>query len=109
MSDFPEGNMTASEPVVLVGEVIQIAASGSRRRGRPSTGQAKSGAERQRLYRERKAGLGKEELPSIWLSSDVMAALKRYVNRQNADIGSETLTLGDAVERILRDRLLRKR
>ena len=101
--------MTALEPVVLVGDVMQVAASGSRRRGRPSTGQAKSGAERQRLYRERKAEQGKEELPSVWPSSDVMAALKRYVNRQNADIGSETLTLGDAVERILRDRLLRKR
>lgn len=87
----------------------QDLSGGVRRRGRPSTGQAKSGAERQRLYRARKAGQGKEELPPIWLSSDVMAALKRYVNRQNADIGSETFTLGDGIERVLRDRLLRKR
>jgi len=79
------------------------------RRGRPPTGRAKSGAERQRLYRERKANEGKEELPPIWLASDVMAALKRYVNRQNSDIGSETVTLGDCIERFLRDRLLRKR
>lgn len=90
-------------------DAVRDASMDTKRRGRPPTGQAKSGAERQRSYRERKTEQGKEELPSIWLSSDVMAALKRYVNRQNADIGSETFTLGDAVERVLRDRLLRKR
>jgi len=99
---------------ILIQDVVkadspQDASKDAKGRGRPPTGRAKSGAERQRLYRERKTEEGKEELPSIWLSSDVMAALKRYVNRQNADIGSETLTLGDAVERVLRDRLLRKR
>lgn len=95
--------------ILIQGEVKTDASKDAKGRGRPPTGRAKSGAERQRLYRERKTEQGKEELPSIWLSSDVMAALKRYVNRQNADIGSETFTLGDAVERFLRDRLLRKR
>jgi hypothetical protein len=101
--------MVNFESISAVGEVPLEPIVSTKGRGRPVSGQARSGAERQRLYRKRKADEGKEELPAIWLSSDVMAALKRYVNRQNADIGSETITLGDAVERVLRDRLLRKR
>ena len=101
--------MITSESGTTQDQASQGGASVTRRRGRPPTGRAKSGAERQRLYRQRKSDQGKEELPPIWLSSDVMAALKKYVTRQNADIGSATFTLGDGVDRVLRDRLIRKR
>jgi hypothetical protein len=63
---------------------------------------------RQKAYRERLAAQGKESL-TCDLPADVMAALRKYVARQNADVSGEPITLGDAVERVLRDRLLRPR
>lgn len=79
-----------------------------RRRGRPTTGKALSGGARQAAYRERQKQAGLEEV-SAFLSTDVAAALRAYVARQNADRTDDPITLGDAVERILRDRLMRKR
>jgi hypothetical protein len=80
-----------------------------KKRGRPASGSALSPAERQAAYRARKAAAGKGEMPSMFVAADVMDALKAYVDRQNADRAADPLTLGDAVEKILRDRLLRKR
>lgn len=77
-------------------------------RGRRSTGKALSGAERQRAYRAKLAEEGREQV-SLDLPGDVAAALRQYVLRQNADVSTEPITLGQAAERILRDRLLRKR
>lgn len=79
-----------------------------RRRGRPATGKAMSGAARQAAYRERQKLIGREEV-SAFLGVEVAEALRAYVARQNADRADEPMTLGDAVERILRDRLMRKR
>lgn len=80
-----------------------------RRRGRPPTGKAKDGAARQAEYRARKQAEGKAELKGVFLSADVLDALRAYVERQNADVASEPITRGDAVDRILRAYLLRKR
>lgn len=79
-----------------------------RRRGRPPTGTAKSGASRQAAYRQRLKESGLEEV-TAFLDAEVAAALRGYVQRQNADRVGEPITLGEAVEKILRDRLLRKR
>jgi len=73
---------------------------GKRRRGRPATG-GMSGAERQRAYRARLAEEGKAPV-SVTLSADVVAALDKFVQFKDE-------TKGEAVDRILRDRLLRKR
>lgn len=78
------------------------------KRGRPSTGKAKDGAARMRAYRERKAAEGKTAV-TVFLDQETAAALDAYVKRQNADQAEQLVTLGDAVDRILRDRLLRKR
>lgn len=80
-----------------------------RRPGRPRSATALDGAARQKLYRERKAAEGKSELPPVFLSADVHAALQAYVVRKNADFVDKPMTLGDAVDRIVRDRLLRPR
>lgn len=79
-----------------------------RRRGRPPTGKALSGAARQAAYRERQKQTGREEV-TTFLGADVADALRSYVARQNADRAVAPMTLGDAVEKILRDRLMRKR
>lgn len=79
-----------------------------RRRGRPRSGNALSGAARQAAYRERQKQTGREEV-TAFLSVDVADALRSYVARQNADRLDSPMTLGDAVEKILRDRLMRKR
>jgi hypothetical protein len=78
------------------------------KRGRPATGRALDGAARMRAYRERKASEGKSAV-TVYLDSKTAAALAAYVERQNADQAEQLVTLGDAVDRILRDRLLRKR
>lgn len=76
------------------------------RRGRPPTGKAQDGAARQRAYRARLAEQGREDL-TLTLPTDVAEALREYTKRRSSD-GAE-LTLGEAVEKFLRDRLLRKR
>jgi hypothetical protein len=71
------------------------------RRGRLFTGKALSGADRQRQYRERLREKGRETL-TVDVPQEVAEALRRYVEFKD-------MTQGEAVERILRDRLLRKR
>jgi hypothetical protein len=73
----------------------------SKRRGRPSTGLAMSGAERQRLRRERMRASGKETL-TVDVDADVVERLRQFVEFKD-------MTLGEVVSRVLRDRLLRKR
>lgn len=77
-----------------------------KRRGRPPTGNAKSGSSRMAAYRARMAAAGLETL-TLDLDQQVACALRAYVERKKAD--ADDLTMGQAVERILRDRLLRKR
>lgn len=78
----------------------------AKRRGRPPTGKALSPAERMKAMRDRKRDEGLEQV-SFFLSKDEADALRAYVKRRAADV--EELTLGDAVGRIVRDRLMRKR
>jgi len=80
----------------------------ARRPGRPPTGEALTGAERQRAFRARQRERGLEQV-TVDLPADVAKALRQYVARQNADVTTDTITLGQAAERILRDRLIRKR
>jgi hypothetical protein len=83
-----------------------------KKRGRPTTrpqdpdALKAAAAARQRAYLERKKAEGKEPL-TLTLSVDLADALRSYVERRIAD--GEPLTLGDAAEKILRDRLMRKR
>lgn len=77
-----------------------------KRRGRPPTGNALSAAERKAAQRARQAAAGLETV-TVDLPKDVAEALRAYCARKVAD--SEPVTLGQAVEKILRDRLLRKR
>jgi phage-related tail fiber protein len=77
-----------------------------KRRGRPPSGKALSGASRIAAYRVRLAAAGRETL-TLDVDQEVACALRAYVDRKKSD--AEDLTLGQAVERILRDRLLRKR
>lgn len=93
-------NLTAELPGVPV------------RRGRPATrpqdekSLKAAAAARKREHRARLAAAGLEEV-KVWLAKDVVDALRAYVDRKAAD--SVPLTQGEAVEKILRDRLLRKR
>jgi hypothetical protein len=79
-----------------------------KRRGRPPTGKAKDGAARMAAYRKRKKAEGLEAV-TAFLDAEVAASLRSYVDRQNSDVAKEPITLGDAVDRILRAYLLRKR
>lgn len=72
-----------------------------RQRGRPAVPGALSNAERQAAYRARRAEVGFKSV-TVDISAECRAALAKYVEFKD-------MTLGDAVERILRDRLLRKR
>jgi len=82
------------------------------RRGRPATrpqdpaSLKAAAAARKRVQRERQAAAGLETL-TVTLSVELAEALRAYVSRRSAD--GEPLTLGDAAEKILRDRLMRKR
>lgn len=73
-----------------------------KRRGRPATGSALSAAERQARYRAKKAQAGKAVL-TVEVSQEVVDALQAYVKFRDG------VTQGDAVDRILRAYLLRKR
>jgi len=77
-----------------------------KRRGRPPTGNASTPAERMRALRAKAKAEGREQV-SFFLSADEASALRAYVKRKCAD--TEEMTLGDAVGRIIRDRLMRKR
>lgn len=72
-----------------------------KRRGRPPTGKAMSAAERQAARRARLAAEGKESL-TVEVSVDVAEALRALVQFKEE-------TMNEAVDRILRGYLLRKR
>lgn len=74
----------------------------AKRRGRPSTGNALSASERQARRRAKLEAEGKALLPPCKVSKDVAHALNKFIEFKD-------MTLGDAVDRIVRDRLLRKR
>jgi hypothetical protein len=73
-----------------------------RKRGRPSTGKALSASARQARRRAKLEAEGKTLLPAVVVSLDVQKALAKFIQFKD-------MTLGDAVDRIVRDRLLRKR
>lgn len=72
-----------------------------RRPGRPSTGKALDNAARSKAKRDRLEADGKKQV-SVTISIDVLEAIKRHVQFKD-------LTLGDAFDKALRDRFLRKR
>jgi hypothetical protein len=72
-----------------------------KRRGRPSTGKAMTPAERKAASRARLAAEGKGVL-SVDVSLEVIEALRKHVQFKDED-------QGEAVDRILRAYLLRKR
>lgn len=78
----------------------------AKRPGRPKTGTAKTAAERKRAQRAKLADAGLETI-AVVVPNEVADALRGYCARKTAD--AEPLSMGQAVERILRDRLLRKR
>lgn len=73
----------------------------TRQRGRPATGTAMTGAQRQEARRQKLASEGKGVL-TVEVSLDVIDALNAFVRFKDE-------TKGSVVNRILRDRLLRKR
>jgi hypothetical protein len=77
-------------------------ATGLKRRGRPPTGKALSGSERQARRLAKLEAEGKTVLPQAVVSSDVQQALLKFIRFKD-------MTLGEALDRIVRDRLLRKR
>jgi hypothetical protein len=73
-----------------------------KKRGRPSTGKALSASQRQARRREKLKAEGKALLPPAVVSQEVEQALAKFIQFKD-------MTLGDALDRICRDRLLRKR
>lgn len=73
-----------------------------RGRGRPATGSALSASARQARRRAKLEAEGKTLLPPTVVSLEVQEALAKFIQFKD-------MTLGDALERIVRDRLLRKR
>lgn len=71
------------------------------KRGRPANPNTPTGAQRQAKYRANLVASGKGELQVI-ISADVQAALAKHVEFKD-------ITLGEAIDKIVRDRLLRKR
>lgn len=78
------------------------ATKGAKKRGRPPTGKALSGSDRQARRFAKLAAEGKAILPQAVVSLEVQQALMKFIQFKD-------MTLGDALERIVRDRLLRKR
>jgi len=72
-----------------------------RRQGRPPTGKALDNAARSKAKRKRLEADGKKQV-SVTISIEVIDAIKKHIEFKD-------LTLGDAFEKALRDRFLRKR
>jgi hypothetical protein len=83
-------------------DVVLDQASLKKKRGRPSTGTALSPSERQARRREKLKADGKALLPPVVVSQEVEQALAKFIQFKD-------MTLGAALDRIVRDRLLRKR
>lgn len=75
---------------------------GPKKRGRPPTGKALSGSDRQARRLARLEAEGKTVLPQAVVSFEVQQTLLKFIRFKD-------MTLGDALERIVRDRLLRPR
>lgn len=101
-STFMETGMTRKDDRTL--ELPGVA----KRPGRPPTGKAKTPAERKAAQRARLAESGRVSV-TVDLPGEVAEVLRRYVQRKNADTAKDPITLADAVEMVLRDRLLRPR
>lgn len=85
-------------------DLVQPGAGVVRQRGRPVTNpldKKEQAAARQKARRERLKAAGVESI-TITLPVDVIEALRKFVEFKD-------MTQADAVEKILRDRLLRKR
>ncbi|EEF21763.1 conserved hypothetical protein [Ricinus communis] len=80
---------------------LDLVAGANRQRGRPATGVAMTAAERQAARRKRLAEEGKKTL-TVEVSLEVLEALDKFVQFKDEDKGS-------VVDRVLRDRLIRKR
>lgn len=74
----------------------------AKKRGRPLTGQALSDADRQARRRAKLEAEGKAMLPPCVVSKNVESALRKFIQFKD-------MTLGEALDRIVSDRLLRKR
>lgn len=72
-----------------------------KRPGRPPTGKALDNAARSKAKRDRLEADGKKQV-SVTISIEVLEAIKKHVQFKD-------LTLGDAFDKALRDRFLRKR
>lgn len=72
-----------------------------KRVGRPSSGSALDNAARSKAKRDRLEADGKKQV-SVTISIEVLEAIKKHVQFKD-------LTLGDAFDKALRDRFLRKR
>lgn len=70
-------------------------------RGRPSTGEAKSGAERQKEFRERMKQEGKVPL-TVFIPEEMMVALDNFVRFKN-------LKKDDVVQKCIHREIMRKR
>ena len=73
-----------------------------KKRGRPASGKALSAADRQARRLAKLEAEGKALLPPMVVSREVKLALAKFIKYKD-------MTLGDALERIVRDRLLRPR
>lgn len=73
------------------------------KRGRPSSGKGLTAAERQKRRLAKLEAEGKALLPRVVVSQQVREALDKFVKFKDG------MTLGDALDRIVRDRLMRKR
>jgi len=73
------------------------------KRGRPSSGKALTAAERQQRRLAKLEADGKAMLPQVVVSQAVQEALVKFIKFKDG------MTLGDALDRIVRDRLMRKR
>lgn len=83
-------------------DAAPIQPSSKKKRGRPSTGKALSASERQARRRAKLKAIGKVLLSPAVVSLEVEQALEKFIQFKD-------MTLGDALDRIVRDRLLRKR
>jgi hypothetical protein len=72
------------------------------RRGRKPTGKALTGSQRQARRLAKLEAAGKTLLPQVVVSQEVQQALTKYIKFKD-------MTLGEALDRIIRDRLIRKR
>ena len=86
------------QPDTKSAELLETA----KRRGRPPTGNALSASARQARRLTKLKADGKARLPACVVSQEVETALRKFIQFKD-------MTLGEAVDRIVRDRLLRKR